>query len=101
MTRRISDFFLFDLLEEQHKWKIPQIAFFYQTTEDEVISALARANEKYATNPLSTDYCDPDSDSFGSISQSDIEELQRAVLGDPGEGGAESGQGVVAGGEPP
>ena len=101
MTRRISDFFLFDLLEEQHKWKIPQIAFFYQTTEDEVISALARANEKYATNPLSTDYCDPNSDSDGSLSQSDIEELQRCLLSDPGEGRAEGGEGVVAGGEPP
>ena len=101
MTRRISDFFLFDLLEEQHKWKIPQIAFFYQTTEDEVISALSRANEKFADHPLSTNNSDADSDCFGSISQSDIEELQRAVLCDSGEGGAEGGEGVVVGGEPP
>jgi len=101
MTRRISDFFLFDLLEEQHRWKIPQIAFFYQTTEDEVISALTRANEKFANHPLSTNNCDPDGDCLGSISQPEIEAIQRAVFGDPGEGGAEGGQGMAAGGEPP
>ena len=46
MSLRISDFFWEDLLEEQHRWSIEQIAMFYQTSIEEVISALAKAHAK-------------------------------------------------------
>jgi len=70
MSLRISDFFWEDLIEEQHRWSIDQIAMFYQTTEEEVISALVKANEKFATDPRSTCYRDPDLDGQGSTSNS-------------------------------
>lgn len=66
MSLRISDFFWEDLIEEQHRWSIEQMAMFYQTTEEEVISALVKANEKFATDPRSTCYSDPDHDGQGS-----------------------------------
>ena len=53
-------FFWEDLIEEQHRWSIEQMAMFYQTTEEEVISALVKANEKFATDPRSTCYSDSD-----------------------------------------
>jgi hypothetical protein len=65
MSRRIADFFLIDMIEEQHQFSIEQMAFFYETNTDEVVSALARANERYADNPLSTCYCDSNSDGSG------------------------------------
>ena len=66
MSLRISDFFWEDLIEEQHRWSIEQMAMFYQTTEEEVISALVKANEKFATDPRSACYRDPDLDGQGS-----------------------------------
>jgi hypothetical protein len=70
MSLRISDFFWEDLIEEQHRWSIEQMAMFYQTTEEEVISALIKANEKFATDPRSTCYSDSDLDVEGSASDS-------------------------------
>ena len=70
MSLRISDFFWEDLIEEQHRWSIDQIAMFYQTTEEEVISALVKANEKFATDPRSACYRDPDLDGQGSATDS-------------------------------
>ena len=66
MSVRISDFFWEDLIEEQHRWSIEQMAMFYQTTEEEVISALVKANEKFATDPRSACYRDPDIHDEGS-----------------------------------
>lgn len=66
MSLRISDFFWEDLIEEQHRWSIEQMAMFYQTTEEEVISALVKANEKFATDPRSACYRDPDIHDEGS-----------------------------------
>lgn len=101
MSRRISEFFHLDLLEEQHKWYIHQIAFFYQTSEEEVISALAKANERYADNPLSINYRSPDCD----INRSSSETLSTPPCGDvqcpPGEGGAQGCPVVASGGCPP
>lgn len=97
----ISDFFDFDLIEEQHKWEISQMAFFYQTTEEDVKKALARANERLRDNPLSTNYTNPDSDSNGCVG----DELSKRPCGDvqrrPGESGAEGCEGVAAGGSSP
>ena len=70
MSLRISDFFWEDLIEEQHRWSIEQMAMFYQTTEEEVISALVKANEKFATDPRSACYRDPDLDGQGSATDS-------------------------------
>ena len=70
MSLRISDFFWEDLIEEQHRWSIEQMAMFYQTTEEEVISALVKANEKFATDPRSTCYSDSDIDGQGSATES-------------------------------
>ena len=70
MSLRISDFFWEDLLDEQHRWTIEQMAMFYQTTTEEVISALAKANEKYAKDPRSTLYDLPDIDSSRSTANS-------------------------------
>lgn len=70
MSLRISDFFWEDLIEEQHRWSIEQMAMFYQTTEEEVISALVKANEKFATDPRSTCYSDSDIDGQGSATDS-------------------------------
>ena len=70
MSLRISDFFWEDLIEEQHRWSIEQMAMFYQTTEEEVISALVKANEKFATDPRSACYRDPDIHVEGSAPDS-------------------------------
>ena len=70
MSLRISDFFWEDLIEEQHRWSIEQMAMFFQTTEEEVISALVKANEKFATDPRSACYRDPDLDGQGSATDS-------------------------------
>ena len=66
MSSRISDFFWEDLIEEQHRWSIDQIAMFYQTTEEEVIAALVKANDKYSDDPRSTRYSESDSNNEGS-----------------------------------
>ncbi len=101
MSRRIADFFLIDMIEEQHKFSVDQMAFFYETSTDEVINALARANERYADNPLSTCYCDPNSDRNGSAA----DQIPTQPCGDvqcpPGEDRAEGRQGVAAGSGPP
>lgn len=97
----ISDFFDIDLIEEQHKWEISQIAYFYQTTEEDVKKALARANDRLRDNPLSTNYTDSDSDCDGCSS----DEISKQLCGDvqcrPGESGAQGCEGVVAGGGSP
>lgn len=101
MSRRISEFFYPDLLEEQHRWSIDQLAFFYQTTEEEVITALAKANDKFANDPLSSNYSNADSNSDGHFG----EELSTRPCGDvpgsPGEDRVESSAGVAFGGCPP
>ena len=79
MSQRISDFFWEDLIDEQHRWSLEQIAGFYQTSTEEVISALAKANEKYSDDPRSTCYCDPNSDSDGSSLDSLLEESRGDV----------------------
>lgn len=93
----ISDFFDIDLIEEQHKWELSQIAYFYQTTEEDVQKALARANDRLRDNPLSTHYSDPDSNSDGCSCDKTPTRPCGALHRDPGEGGAEGCQGVVAG----
>lgn len=97
----ISDFFDIDLIEEQHKWDISQIAYFYQTTEDDVLKALSRANDRLRDNPLSINYTDPDSDSDGCFG----DETSTPPFGDvqccPGESGAQDCEGVVAGSRAP
>lgn len=84
MSQRISDFFWEDLIDEQHRWSIDQIAGFYQTSTEEVISALAKANEKYANDPRSTCYCDPDCNSDGHPSDSVLETACGDVQCSPG-----------------
>ena len=84
MSLRISDFFWEDLIEEQHRWSIEQMAMFYQTTEEEVISALVKANEKFATDPRSACYRDPDLDGQGSATDSVPETPRRDVQRDSG-----------------
>jgi hypothetical protein len=101
MSRRIADFFLIDMIEEQHKFSVDQMAFFYETSTDEVINALARANERYADNPLSTCYCDPNSDRNGSAADQTPTQPCGDVQCPPGEDRAEGRQGVVAGSGPP
>ena len=74
MTLRISEFFWEDLLEEQHNWTISQLVVIYSflgpITEEEVISALVKANEKFATDPRSACYRDPDIHDEGSAPDS-------------------------------
>ena len=65
MSLRISDFFFIDLLDEQQHWSLSDIAMFYQTTEEEVQSALIKANAKFKEDPRSTDYDQPDSNNQG------------------------------------
>ena len=89
MSSRISDFFWEDLIEEQHRWSLDQIAMFYQTTEEEVIAALIKANDKYAEDPRSTRYSEPDSDSEGSTAYED-EAPRGDVSSDPGKDRIES-----------
>ena len=97
----ISDFFDIDLIEEQHKWEISQMAFFYQATEEDVKKALARANDRLRDNPFSTYYTNSDSDCDGCSG----DEVSKPPCGDvqcrPGESGAQSCEGVVAGGGSP
>ena len=97
----ISDFFDIDLIEEQHKWEISQIAYFYQTTEEDVKKALARANDRLRDNPLSTNYTDSDSDR----DRCSGDEVPTRPCGDvqcrPGESGSQGCEGVVAGGGSP
>ena len=89
MSSRISDFFFVDLIEEQHRWTIDQIAMFYQTTEEEVIAALVKANAKYKDDPRSTDYDLPDSDDQGSTAD-EAKTSCGDVLSSAGESGPES-----------
>jgi len=97
MSRRIADFFLIDMIEEQHKFSVEQMAFFYETSVDEVVSALARANERYADNPLSTCYCDADSDVSGHSAHQIPTRPSGDVPGPPGEDRAEGCEAVAAG----
>ncbi len=90
MSQRISDFFWEDLIEEQHIWTIDQIAGFYQTTQEEVISALAKANDKYKEDPRSVNHRDPDSDDNGRDEDAVLRELYGDVQCIAGESGIES-----------
>ena len=90
MSLRISDFFFPDLIEEQHIWRIDQIAMFYQTSEEEVIAALDKANEKFKDDPRSLDYDLSDSDDQGPTPD-EIEAACRDVFGIAIESGFESG----------
>ena len=83
MSSRISDFFWPDLIEEQHRWSLDQLAMFYQTTEEEVVAALVKANEKYADDPRSTNYSEPDSDNEG-FTADEIEGACGDVPSNPG-----------------
>jgi hypothetical protein len=98
MSRRIADFFLIDMIEEQHQFSIEQMAFFYETNTDEVVSALARANERYADNPLSTCYCDSNSDGSGHAA----DQVPTRPCGDvqcpPGKDRVEGCSGMAVGG---
>lgn len=98
MSRRIAEFFLIDMIEEQHKFSVDQMAFFYETSTDEVIGALARANERYADNPLSTCYRDPNSDVSGHSACQIPTQPYGDVPSPPGEGWAEECQTVAVGG---
>lgn len=97
MKKPIHKFFWIDLVEEQHKWPIDQLAVFYQTSEEEVTSALIKANEALSNNPLSTCYVDPELDPDRRDIQRDITQSCGDVLGCPGEARIESCEGVVAG----
>jgi len=99
MKKPIHKFFYEDLIEEQHRWSIDQIAEFYQTSQEEVINALAKANEALSDNPLSTCHLDTNSDSNGCIGEGTITQPRRDVQCSPGEDRVESGSGVVAGGD--
>lgn len=101
MTPPISDFFDIDLIQEQHKWTIPQMAFFYRSTEEEVKKALRRANDKLRDNPFSLNYTDPDSNDSGCSGGQLPTQSCGALLRDPGESGAESREGLASGGGPP
>ena len=83
MSLRISDFFFIDLLDEQHHWSLPDIAMFYQTTEEEVQSALIKANAKFKEDPRSIDYDQPDSDGQGH-SVDTFKAARRNVSSNPG-----------------
>jgi hypothetical protein len=97
MSRRIADFFLIDMIEEQHKFSVEQMAFFYETSVDEIVSALARANERYADNPLSTCYRDADSDVDGHTPHQISTRPSGDVPSPPGEDRVEGCQAVAAG----
>ena len=98
MRKPIHKFFYEDLIEEQHRWSIDQIAGFYQTTQEEVINALAKANEALSDNPLSTCHLDANSYTDGCISQGAVTQPSGNVHRHPGEVGAEGCEGVVVGG---
>ena len=89
MSSRISDFFWPDLIEEQHRWSLDQLAMFYQTTEEEVVAALVKANEKYADDPRSTNYSEPNSDDERSTAD-DIKGSRGDVSGNSGKDRIES-----------
>ncbi len=97
MRKPIHKFFYEDLIEEQHKWSKSEIAMFYQTSEDEVISALAKANEAQPDNPLSTCYLDPDSEPVGCLSEGTTTQPPGDVHRHPGEVRTQGREGVVAG----
>ena len=99
MKKPIHKFFYEDLIDEQHKWSIDQIAEFYQTSQEEVISALTKANEVHSDNPLSTSYLDTNSDTDGCVSEGTSTQPRRDVQCSPGEDRAQSGSGVVVGGD--
>jgi len=101
MSRRIADFFLIDMLDEQHKFSVDQMAFFYETNVDEVVSALARANERYADNPLSTCYCNTDGDSGGHHACEIPTQSCGDVPSPPGQDRAEEREAVAAGSSSP
>ena len=83
MSLRISDFFFIDLLDEQYHWSLSDIAMFYQTTEEEVQSALIKANAKFKEDPRSTDYDQPNCNDKGhSLNAS--EAALRDVSSNPG-----------------
>lgn len=89
MSLRISDFFFIDLIDEQHRWTLGQIAMFYQTTEEEVQSALIKANAKFKEDPRSTDYDQSNSDNQGHPLDTS-EATLRDVSSDPGKDWFES-----------
>lgn len=89
MSLRISDFFFIDLIDEQHRWTLGQIAMFYQTTEEEVQSALIKANAKFKEDPRSTDYDQSNSDNQGHPLDAS-EAALRDVSSDPGKDWFES-----------
>lgn len=97
MKKPIHKFFWIDLVEEQHQWSLDQLAFFYQTSEEEVQLALLKANEALSNNPLSTCYLDPELDPDRSDIERDITQSCADVLGRPGEARAQSCEGVVVG----
>tara|TARA_B100000035_G_scaffold274567_1_gene251030 strand:- start:88 stop:393 length:306 start_codon:yes stop_codon:yes gene_type:complete len=97
MKKPIHKFFYEDLIEEQHRWSIDQIAEFYQTSQEEVINALAKANEVLSDNPLSTRHLDANSNTDGCIGEGTITQPRRDVQCFAGEDRVESGSGVVAG----
>ncbi len=98
MKKPIHKFFYEDLIGEQHIWPIDQIADFYQTSQEEVISALNKANEAHSDNPLSTCYVDPDCDTNGCVGEGTTTQPRRDVQCSPGEDRSQSGSGVVVGG---
>lgn len=99
MKKPIHKFFYEDLIEEQHRWSIDQIAEFYQTSQEEVINALAKANEVLSDNPSSTRHLDANRNTNGCVSAGTITQPRRDVHCSPGEDRAQSGEGMVAGGD--
>jgi len=99
MKKPIHKFFYEDLIDEQHKWSIDQIAEFYQTSQEEVISALTKANEANSNNPLSTCYLDSDSDTDGCVGEGITTQPRRDVQCHPGKDRDQRSAGVVAGGD--
>ena len=99
MKKPIHKFFYEDLIEEQHRWSIDQIAEFYQTSQEEVINALAKANEVLSDNPFSTCHMDANRNTNGCVSEGTTTQPRRDVQCSPGEDRAESGSGVVAWGD--
>ena len=89
MSLRISDFFFIDLIDEQHHWSLSNIAMFYQTTEEEVQSALIKANAKFKEDPRSTDYVESNSNHQGHTPDTSKASL-RDVPSHPGKDWIES-----------
>lgn len=99
MKKPIHKFFYEDLIEEQHRWSLDQIAEFYQTSQEEVINALAKANEVLSDNPLSTCHLDTNSNTNGCVCKGTTTQPCRDVQCSAGEDRPQSGTGVVAGGD--